>query len=119
MAERKPTGVLIALSSCTDPSKEAEFNKWYNDVHIPDILQSGCYYKAYRYENTRVKEDQPRYAALYLTDRPDPVAAFKEMRSKLKAPRIDFIKGFGTYTYLYAGPEDRVTAQAKARLGIK
>ncbi len=119
MGDKKTTGVLVVLTSCGDPSKEDAFNKWYNDDHIPEILATGCYYAAYRYENTRPKDDQPKYLALYETDWDDPVDAFKELRKRLKGENFADIQGFGTLTYLYIGPEaEGVTEMAKKLINV-
>ena len=47
-ASRPVRGILVALTNCKDPAREEEFNRWYTDVHIPDILDSGLYHAAYR-----------------------------------------------------------------------
>ncbi|MDO8531229.1 MAG: hypothetical protein Q7T26_03530 [Dehalococcoidia bacterium] len=60
-----PHAILLVLSRCTDPAREAEFNQWYNDTHIPDILQAPGILSCFRYENTHRKEGEPDYMALY------------------------------------------------------
>ena len=32
------TGMLFVLSRCGTPGKEEEFERWYQTVHIPDVL---------------------------------------------------------------------------------
>ncbi len=76
---RKPTGALIALINNTDPTKEAEFNKWYNEVHLPRVLDTGCYYYGARFENPNPKPGEARYLAYYETDWEDPIAAYDEL----------------------------------------
>ena len=39
MEGRYPTGLLLAITNCTDPSKSDEFNRWYNHMHIPMLLR--------------------------------------------------------------------------------
>jgi hypothetical protein len=71
----RPTrGILIVLSNCKDPSREEEFNRWYEDVHFPDILNVGQFHTAYRYENVN-SEFSAKYLAIYETDNPDPLNA--------------------------------------------
>ncbi len=60
-----PRAILLVLSRCTDPAREAEFNDWYNRVHIPDIFQAPGILSCFRYENTHRKEEDPHYLALY------------------------------------------------------
>ena len=43
-AAAKPAlGILLVLSNCKDTHDEKEFNRWYEDVHIPDILDTGAF----------------------------------------------------------------------------
>ncbi len=41
MEGRFPHGVRLVLTNCIDPSREGEFNRWYDQVHLPDILGAG------------------------------------------------------------------------------
>ncbi len=59
MVERKVNGLLVALTDCTDLSKEAEFNKWYNETLIPNIKELDFIGRVTRYEN--VLSDSPTY----------------------------------------------------------
>ena len=34
-----PTGVFLALSNPMSEDVEAEFNKWYDEVHAPEVLR--------------------------------------------------------------------------------
>ena len=79
---RKVTGVLMVMTQSSDPAQEKEFNDWYNKVHIPDILSSGLYHTAYRFENATSKAGGGRFLALYETDTPDPGAAAQELVEK-------------------------------------
>jgi len=71
---RPAKGVLMVFANCKDPSKEDEFNRWYEDIHIPDILDTGLYQSAYRYESVEYIEDTTsgKYLAIYETDDPEP-----------------------------------------------
>ncbi len=90
MAEKKPTGVLLVLVNNKETDKEAEFNKWYNDIHLGEVCGTGSFYKATRYVNTKPVLDagEARYLALYETDWKDPEAAFKHMQSFSKGMNI-------------------------------
>ena len=79
MTARVPTGVLVAITDNDGPMTHEEFDRWYDEVHVPDVLQTGCYYAATRYESTG--EGEGRYLAVYETDWPDPIAAFEELPS--------------------------------------
>ncbi|GBD11722.1 hypothetical protein HRbin23_01395 [bacterium HR23] len=73
------TGLFAVQAHCADPSREKEFNDWYNTVHVPDILSTGLFHTAYRFEAVLPQPGQDRYLALYETDVPDPVLAVREI----------------------------------------
>jgi len=79
-AAGKPTrGILAVLTNCKDPAREEEFNRWYNDVHIPDILDTGAYHTAYRYESLAPQVTKGKYLALYETHYDNPTNARDEL----------------------------------------
>ena len=78
-ASRPVRGILAVMVNCTDPAREEEFNSWYNDVHIPDILDTGLYQTAYRYESLDPQATKAKYLALYETHYGDPGKAGEEM----------------------------------------
>ena len=57
--------LLTVESNCADPSKEKEFNKWYDKIHLPDILETPGFVRAARYENTNPAEGQGKFLAMY------------------------------------------------------
>ena len=57
--------LLVVESNCMDPSREKEFNEWYDQTHIPDIFETPCFVKASRYELTRAAEGKGKYLAVY------------------------------------------------------
>ena len=34
--------MLLAYTRCNEPSREEEWSGWYDDVHLPDILEAGA-----------------------------------------------------------------------------
>ena len=79
-AAMKPTlGILLVLSNCKDTADEEEFNRWYEDIHIPDILDTGAYHRAYRYESLDPETTKAKYLAIYETDNADPAKAGQEL----------------------------------------
>jgi hypothetical protein len=57
--------LLTVEANCSDPSREEEFNDWYDTVHVPDILETPGFVRAIRYENTNPAEGQGKYVAMY------------------------------------------------------
>lgn len=57
--------ILIVESNCCDPSKEKEFNDWYDNVHLADILETPGMLRATRYKNDSPAEGRGKFLALY------------------------------------------------------
>ncbi len=57
--------LLVVETNCADAARENEFNEWYNETHIPDVLETPGFIRATRYENTRPAEGEARYLATY------------------------------------------------------
>jgi len=58
--------LLFAFSDCKDPAREEEFNDWYNNMHLPDMLEVPGMISASRWISAEDKEDEQRkYLALY------------------------------------------------------
>ena len=75
MSELFPTKTIaLEYVSCTDQSREYEFNLWYNKVSIPDLLQTPGIANVYRYRNTasELREGQVRYLTLFRIVSDDP-----------------------------------------------
>ena len=68
------SGLLAIEALCTDPSKLEDYNRWYNGTHVPDMLGTGLYHTAYRFENISPEPGRGAYLALYETDQ-DPLSA--------------------------------------------
>lgn len=73
---------LTVESNCCDPSKEKEFSDWYNNIHLPDILEIPGFMHAAFYENTNPSEGQGKFLAIYDIETDDlagTLAAFNEI----------------------------------------
>jgi len=80
-----------------DPEVEADFNRWYDEVHIPDILACPGWLSATRHI---CLEGGPKYAAVYDITGPE----------AYETPEFHAIKGFGPF-------ERRVSNFRRLRLG--
>jgi hypothetical protein len=47
--ERPVAGIFLIESRCTDPRRETEFNAWYDETHIGDLLDTRLFMSAYRF----------------------------------------------------------------------
>lgn len=73
------TGLFAVQSHCADPAREKDFNAWYNTQHVHDVLATGLFHTAYRFEAVLPQTGQDRYLALYETDVPDLLMAVREL----------------------------------------
>ena len=73
--------MLIVHSDCRDPAREDEFNAWYNDIHIPDMLKIPGMVQATRWENAYPPgNDRRRYIAVYEAETDDLEAFLDQLR---------------------------------------
>ncbi|WP_246666188.1 DUF4286 family protein [Aquamicrobium sp. LC103] len=79
-----------------DPEVEDDFNAWYDEIHIPDILACPGWLSAKRH---RCVEGGPKYVAVYEITGPE----------AYETPEFHAIKGFGPF-------EDRVSNFRRLRL---
>ena len=84
--------IIEVGTNCKDPAKEAEYNDWYNDIHLPDVLETPGFVGATRYENTDAGEGQAKFIALYEVETDDLEAFMKangeNMAKKTEAGRM-------------------------------
>ena len=76
--------LFIVESNCVDPTREGEFNDWYNQIHILDIMSTGYIDKATRYElTTAPPEGRGRYLAVYEIESDNIDYTMSEVRVKM------------------------------------
>ncbi len=71
MEGRFPHGVRLVLTNCMEPSREREFNRWYDQVHVTDLLEAGVASHGLRYQNAEPQLGEAKYLAIYEVDRED------------------------------------------------
>lgn len=72
------------VSVDVDPEDEEAFNRWYDTVHIPDILACPGWFSATRYQSL---EGGPKFVAVYEISGPE----------AYETPQFHAIKGFGPF----------------------
>ena len=76
--------LFIVESNCIDPARENEFNEWYNQTHIPDIMSTECIDRATRCElTTQPPEGKGKYLAVYEIESDNIKATMSEFRDKI------------------------------------
>jgi hypothetical protein len=71
--------------------REAEFNKWYDEIHIPDILNLPGFVSARRFQYVDVPTTDPSthpYLALYTVKTDDIVAAQAALQAAANTPAM-------------------------------
>ena len=57
---------LFAFSDCKDPVREQEYNDWYDNMHLPDMLEVPGMISATRWMSVDKKENEVhKYVAVY------------------------------------------------------
>jgi nitroreductase len=79
-----PGPIVVLVEAVVDPDHDAEFNAWYENEHLPDVLNCPGFRAAARYR--RVGDD--KYLALYVADD----------ESALETAEVKAISGFAHLT---------------------
>jgi hypothetical protein len=69
-----PNAILAVYADPADPAREDEFNAWYTDVHIPEVLALEGVVGATRYRLADAqlgRAGDHRYVTIYELDAPD------------------------------------------------
>jgi hypothetical protein len=79
-----PRGLLLFMTDI-DPAHEDEFQRWYEEEHIPERMAIPGFITARRF---RAIEGAPKYLAIYDLDSPDVLqsAAYRHMIGAGKTP---------------------------------
>jgi len=97
---------FVVLTNPTS-GKEAEYNKWYNEQHIPDVLNVPGFVAAQRFRlaDAQMGDENPhRYLALYEIETADLAGALKELTARVgtadmvMSDAID-LKGVGAHIF--------------------
>lgn len=108
---------FVVLTNPT-PGKEAEYNKWYNEQHIPDVLNVPGFVAAQRFRlaDAQMTDKAPvhRYLALYEIETDDLASALAELKARggtadmVMSDAID-LKNVGAF--LFAPVAEKVQAK--------
>src|SRR4030042_152825 len=79
--------IYAVYTICRDPSREKEFNEWYDQIHLPDILETPGIKRATRYEIREPTEQQGKYVALYEVETEDIDQTIAKLRETVASKR--------------------------------
>jgi hypothetical protein len=78
---------FVVLSNPTTPAQEAEYNEWYNKIHIPDVLNVPGFVAAQRFTLADAQfgngPHAHRYLALYEIETDDAKATLNELQKRV------------------------------------
>lgn len=108
--------VLIVYSSPV-PGREQEYNDWYNNQHLQDVLTVPGYRRAQRFKLTDLKLDDAmpdvghQYAAFYFMETDDPEAALNDLKNRVETGVIGLCDAMAPdfLAYCYEGASPVVT----------
>jgi hypothetical protein len=81
-----PKGIMLVQTSPVDPAKEDAYNDWYDNTHIPEILEVPGFTSARRYKvNGPGAEGAHSYLAIYEIDADDLTAPVAELGKRAAA----------------------------------
>ena len=91
MDARRHTGILFVMLSCQDQALEPEWDRWYDDIHIPDVTGLGFFPKGTRFRKASGNTPgDARSLTVYETERADPQKAYDDQSlvfAKIPEPR--------------------------------
>ena len=111
-----PKYQMIVLSNAV-AGREDEYNKWYTEVHVPDVLKVPGVVAAQRYRLAQSqrgsKPSQWQYAAIYDIDAPDLKEVQAEIGRRANTPAMALSDAIGkdTWAFVFEPITDRVTAK--------
>lgn len=84
-------GILLVLSRSKDPARQADFQQWYDTVHIPHVLETKPpgLTAATRFENLTAKDGQPTSCAIYEMSDDQPQKVFQGMVERMNRRRAE------------------------------
>jgi hypothetical protein len=113
---------VVVLTNPT-AGKEAEFNRWYNEQHIPDVLQAKGFVRAQRFKlaDTQMSYEVSsahRYLALYEIETDDLAGSIRDLQSRAGTADMilsDAVDLTSTDTRIFQPVADAVRAKDVAR----
>lgn len=73
------TQYVIQFESRSQPGQDEEYNRWYDAVHLPDVLNVPGFKSATRYTIVDPTRDRPHYMAAYSVECDDPHALLGQL----------------------------------------
>jgi len=110
--------MFLALTNPVE-GKENEFNEWYDQHHVPDVINVPGFVSGQRFKLSDAQfggeaSKQYKYLALYEIETDDLAATIKELKARGGTPDIvasDAIDGRKVATYMFTQIREKVMAK--------
>ena len=76
-------GHILANVMCADPAREAEWDAWYDETHLPDMLSCGAFGAMTRWRREPRAEVGPTHVTLYDVSTPTVAEAVERSAATL------------------------------------
>jgi hypothetical protein len=96
---RATRGLLVGATDCGDDAALATFHDFYDRVHAREVVDSGLYWRARRFERVAPHVGEPRFFALYDTDGDEP-ETYRALRTRPRTtdwPPCFVVRSITTY----------------------
>lgn len=80
--------IIAVYTDSADPAREAEFNEWYDQTHLPDVLKYPGITRATRYQNISPEGGPGNFLAIYEVESDDieqTLAGLRDYLAELRA----------------------------------
>jgi hypothetical protein len=94
---------FVVLSNPASPEVEDEYNDWYDNVHLRDVVDIPGFVSAQRFEWTARRADDVapdhKYLAIYEIDTDDLAETFNELMERAFTPQMPVSSALGSDTW--------------------
>ncbi|MEM7286741.1 MAG: hypothetical protein AAF480_10355, partial [Actinomycetota bacterium] len=102
---------LFVFSNPVD-GREDEYNDWYDDVHIAEVLEVDGFVACQRFTAAGGDDAPARYLAVYEMDADDPIAAYDTLRASVGEMNVtDAIDRSSVTALIFTARGERVSVR--------
>ena len=93
--------INMTETTCIDPAREQEFNDWFDNIHLPDVLKTPGYVSAKRFVIKESKMGRGKYLAIYEIETND-IEKTLALRKEYKKIEAEQGRSFGQVVGTFA-----------------
>lgn len=107
--KKKECWVNLIETNC-DPTREDEYNDWYNNIHLPDTMETPGFIGARRYVQKEFRDGRGKYLSVYEIETDD-ISKTMEIRKARRLAEIDAGRGSDTWRSIWGNTLYRQIAE--------